>query len=166
MALKEKLMMFAGALLVATLASLWLMPGGAQAQAPAINFTTLEGETTGFIKLRGKPLLVTFWATDCTTCIAEMPHLVELHHELAPQGFEIVAIAMEYDTIEQVRATQAEKKLPYLISHDSSGQLAKAFGDIRITPTSFLIAPAGQIVQQKLGEWDITHLRQQIIALL
>ena len=54
--------------------------------------------------LRGKPVLVSFWASTCPRCLDEIPHLIELYEELAPRGFEIIAIAMAYDPPNRVIA--------------------------------------------------------------
>lgn len=152
-------------LVLAALAYVWLAPSGFK-QAPDIALTTLDGRTLRLAELRGKPLLVTFWATTCPTCMKEMPHLTELHRELAPRGFQIVGIAMDYDPIADVRALVSRRQVPYLIAHDSQARAAQAFGNVRLTPTSFLIAPDGRIVQEKIGEMDMTALRAQVLGLL
>lgn len=143
---------------------LWLTPSGMQ-EAPAINVTTLEGQSVALSSLEGRPVLVTFWATTCPGCVKEMPHLIDLHRELGPRGFEIVAIAMAYDPPEQVRELARQKQLPYTVAIDD-GSAAVAFGDVKLTPTSFLIDPQGRIVQQKLGEMDMEQLRIRILGML
>jgi peroxiredoxin len=143
---------------------LWLTPSGMQ-EAPAINVTTLDGQSVALSSLEGRPVLVTFWATTCPGCVKEMPHLIDLHRELGPRGFEIVAIAMAYDPPEQVRELARQKQLPYTVAIDD-GSAAVAFGDVKLTPTSFLIDPQGRIVQQKLGEMDMEQLRIRILGML
>lgn len=144
---------------------LWFTPSGLKS-APEIKLTTLEGKPLSLSSLQGKPVLVTFWATTCPGCIKEMPHLVELYHELAPQGLEIIAIAMDYDPEDQVRTMVAQKKLPYPVAIDSDGSAARAFGNVSLTPSSFLIDPQGRIVQYKLGEMDMNALHNRIVAML
>jgi peroxiredoxin len=143
---------------------LWLTPSGMQ-QAPAISVTTLDGQSVALSSLEGRPVLVIFWATTCPGCVKEMPHLIDLHRELGPKGFEIVAIAMAYDPPEQVRELARQKQLPYTVAIDD-GSAAVAFGDVKLTPTSFLIDPQGRIVQQKLGEMDMEQLRIRILGML
>jgi peroxiredoxin len=152
-------------ILIGVLAYVWFTPSGLKA-APALAITTLEGEKITLEQLRGKPVLVTFWATTCPGCVKEMPHLVELHQALAPGGLEIVAIAMAYDPEDQVREMVKLKNLPYKVARDSDGSAARAFGDVKLTPTSFLIDPSGRIVQQKLGEMDMSVLHGRISAML
>lgn len=153
------------ALLIGILAYVWFTPSGLKA-APDIEVTTLEGKTLALNSLQGRPVLVTFWATTCPGCIKEMPHLVELYNELGPQGLEIVGLAMAYDPEEQVREMVKLKQLPYPIALDRDGSAARAFGDVKLTPTTFLISPQGRIVQQKLGEMDMDALHNRIIGML
>lgn len=151
--------------LIGILAYVWFSPSGLK-QAPSLEITTLQGQKLSLDSLRGKPVLVTFWATTCPGCVKEMPHLVELYNELGPQGLEIVALAMDYDPEEQVREMVKLKQLPYTVARDSDGSAARAFGDVKLTPTSFLISPEGRIVQQKLGEMDMNALHNRIITML
>lgn len=152
-------------ILVATLAYVWFTPSGLK-QAPDITVTTLEGNSVSLRSLQGRPVLVTFWATTCPGCVKEMPHLVELYNELRPQGLELIALAMAYDPEEQVREMVKLKQLPYTVALDHDGRAASAFGDVKLTPTSFLIAPDGRIVQQKLGEMDMNLLHNRIVSML
>jgi len=151
--------------IIGVLAYVWFTPSGLK-QAPALELTTLEGKHLSLEQLRGKPVLVTFWATTCPGCVKEMPHLVELHNSLAPRGLAIVALAMSYDPEEQVREMVKLKQLPYAVALDKDGSAARAFGEVKLTPTSFLIDPNGRIVQQKLGELDMNALRGRIVAML
>jgi peroxiredoxin len=151
--------------LVGILAYVWFTPSGLK-RVPELNITTLEGQPLSLKALRGRPVLVTFWATTCPGCVKEMPHLVELYNELGPQGLELVALAMSYDPEEQVREMVKLKQLPYTVALDSDGSAAKAFGDVKLTPTTFLIAPDGRIVQQKLGEMDMNALHKRITGML
>ena len=75
---------------------LFLTPEGLD-KAPDISLNFIDGQKIDLNSLQGNPLLVTFWATTCSTCIKEMPHLVELYDELNKDGLEIIGIAMSYD---------------------------------------------------------------------
>lgn len=152
-------------LLIGTLAYVWLSPQGLK-QAPALHVRTLDGTPVELASLRGKPVLVTFWATSCTGCVKEIPHLIDLYREFAPQGLQMLAIAMSYDPPNHVMAMRDARQLPYPIVLDVDGGAARAFGDVRLTPTSFLIAPDGRIVREKVGELDMTEVRAQLHAML
>lgn len=134
--------------------------------APSISLTTLQGEKLEMNALRGKVVLVNFWATSCTTCIKEMPALIETHRKYAPQGYETLAIAMDYDTPGFISAYALKTNLPFKVAHDADGAAAKAFGDIRLTPTTFLVDRQGNIVKRYLGEPDFAALHAEIEALL
>jgi peroxiredoxin len=151
--------------LVGILAYVWFTPSGLK-QAPDITLTTLEGKQVSLKSLQGRPVLVTFWATTCPGCVKEMPHLVKLYNELGPRGLNMIALAMSYDPAEQVREMVKLKKLPYTVGLDSDGSAARAFGDVKLTPTSFLISPDGRIVMQKLGDLDMNEVHNRILGML
>ena len=131
-------------------------------KAPDISFNTINGQKLSLHALRGKPVLLTFWATDCPGCIKEIPHLLALHRDYAAKGLTIVAVAMYYDPPENVIAMSKEKQLTYPIVLDKKAEISKAFGNIRLTPTNFLISPNGSIAMQKIGEFDETDMRKRL----
>ncbi len=156
-----------GTLLLALVAVvwLWLTPNPARA-APHALFQTLKGESITLEEMRGKPVLISFWATSCTPCLEEMPHLAKLYADLHPAGFDIVAVAMSYDPPNRVLELTEALQTPYKISLDIDSAIANAFGDVALTPTTFLVDPAGQIVLHQLGALDLASLRQQIQSYL
>ncbi len=154
------------AVLVLGLAAFLLFSPSGGKTAPPARFTTLDGGSIDLADLRGRPVLITFWATTCPGCVAEMPHLIELYDDLHPRGLEIIGVAMEYDPPSQVREMVARRNVNYPIALDADGGIAKAFGDVRLTPTHFVIDPQGRIVQQKLGELDMQALRTRLAPML
>lgn len=153
------------AVLVVTVGLVWLGPWSGE-PAPEVNFTTLDGREINLADLRGQPVLVTFWATTCPGCVAEIPHLKNLYSELGPQGMELIAVAMSYDPPEQVAAMVEERDMFYPIVLDKDDRIANAFGDIRLTPTTVLIDPDGRIVWRRLGELDMQQVKRQIVGML
>jgi thiol-disulfide isomerase/thioredoxin len=154
------------AAVVIGIAYVWLSPAGIQ-PAPALSMKSLPGgNPIDLAKLRGRPVLVTFWATSCPGCIKEMPHLIELYKELNPKGLEIIGIAMNYDRPDHVMAMQKSKQIPYPIAWDGTSAASNAFGRVTLTPTSFLIDPNGQIVSQTIGEMDMDLLHARILTML
>ncbi len=133
---------------------------------PEISLSIIDGREIELHSLQGKPLLVTFWATTCATCIKEMPHLIKLYDEFGKEELEIVAIAMSYDPPNRVVELSERKNIPYPIALDIDGSAAKAFGNVQVTPTSFLIDSRGNVVQQKSGGINIEKLRKKVNALL
>ena len=152
-------------LFAASILWLWASPGGLS-KAPDIKLTITDGSLIELQQLRGKPVIVTFWATSCVGCVREMPHLMALYDELSSDGLEIIGIAMPYDPPNQVVTMISEKEIPYPVAIDIEGNAIAAFGDVLVTPTSFLIAPDGTIAKRTIGEMDITELRNSIISML
>lgn len=127
--------------------------------APAATFTTLEGKSIALTDLRGKVVLVNFWATSCPGCIKEMPDLVETYNQYKDRGFEIVAVAMSYDPPNYVANFVQTRQLPFPVVLDVNGEHARAFGNVQVTPTAFIIDKDGRILEQKLGELDFVELK-------
>ena len=151
--------------LFSAIAFLWFGPSGLQ-KAPDITFKTIDGKQIDLKSLKGKPVLVTFWATSCPGCIKEMPHLIELYHELHNKGLEIIGVAMPYDRPDHVLEMRKRKNIPYPIALDIKGEAVRAFGHVRLTPSSFLINPEGVIVRHKIGEMDMKQIHNMIISML
>ena len=128
-------------------------------RAPAATFTTLEGKSIVLADLRGKVVLVNFWATSCPGCIKEMPDMVETYKQYKDRGFEIVAVAMSYDPPNYVANFVQTRQLPFPVALDVNGEHARAFGNVQVTPTTFIIGKDGRILEQKLGELDFVRLR-------
>jgi peroxiredoxin len=127
--------------------------------APASTFTTLEGQPIALADLRGKVVLVNFWATSCPGCIKEMPGMVETYTQYKDRGFEIIAVAMSYDPPNYVKRFVETRQLPFPVALDVDGAHARAFGNVQLTPTSFIIGKDGRILEQKLGELDFVKLK-------
>jgi len=134
--------------------------------APDAKFITLDGEAIHTKDLRGKVVLVNFWATSCTVCMHEMPKLIETHNKFAPRGYQTIAVAMSYDPPNYVLDYTKRQALPFRVALDQLGELARQFGDVRVTPTSFLIDKQGRIVRQLQGEPDFAQLDKLIDELL
>jgi peroxiredoxin len=135
-------------------------------QAPDITLVTTSGEKIALSDLRGKPLLVTFWATTCTTCMEEMPSLIDLYRELSPRGLNVIGIAIFYDPPNRVLDVQASRDIPYTIALDIDAQASRAFGDVGLTPTTFLIGPDGRVVYRKVGAMEMDKVRGEILEML
>ncbi|WP_446810031.1 TlpA disulfide reductase family protein [Methylomonas sp. 2BW1-5-20] len=127
--------------------------------APNAVFTTLKGERLAINELKGKPVLITFWATDCPSCIEEIPGFIALYQQFNKNGLEIIAVAMPYDPPSRVQTLARDRQLPYAVALDIDGSLVRAFGDVQLTPTTFLIDRQGVIVMHKVGTFDLESLK-------
>lgn len=130
--------------------------------APHITFTALNGEQMSLEALRGKPVIVTFWATDCASCLKEIPIWLDLYFRYHAQGLEIIGVSMNYDPPNHVIEFMKQRSLPYLITLDIETKFATAFGNVKVTPTTFLLNPKGEIVWQKVGLFELAELQPQI----
>jgi peroxiredoxin len=144
----------------------WAWLGDSAERAPEVTFEVLDGESMDLADLRERPVIVYFWATDCVTCMREMPDLVELYHDLADEGMELIAVAMSHDDVDDLRRVRATRELPFPIVFDADGDLARAFGNVRVTPTKYLVDPGGRIRMRHIGRTDHAALRERIRALL
>lgn len=135
--------------------------------APQVTFISIQGEKISTDKLRGKVVMVNFWATSCVTCIKEMPAMIDTYNKFKGQGLEFVAVAMSYDPPNYVVNYTETRKLPFKVAVDSGGDIARAFGDVTLTPTTFVIDKNGQIIKRYVGEpeWASLHaLLQKALA--
>jgi len=144
----------AGAVALAGFA-LWWNTGRA---APQVTFVSLQGKKIAIADLRGKVVLVNFWATDCAICIREMPQITATYEKYRDRGFETIAVAMKYDPPNYVLNYVEKNRLPFTVSLDPLGELAKAFGDVKLTPTTFIIDKRGNFVARIVGEPDFARL--------
>ena len=129
---------------------------------PEVNFIGVRGDQFTMSSLKGKVVLVNFWATSCTVCVGEMPKMVQTYEKYRDQGLETVAVAMSYDPPNRVFAYAQQNKLPFRVTLDIFGKAMQAFGGIRGTPTTFLVDRRGKIVQRFEGEPDFAKLGELI----
>ncbi|PXX34964.1 TlpA family protein disulfide reductase [Undibacterium pigrum] len=146
------------AIALIALAVTFFMNYQSKTPAPAVTFVNLKGEKISSESLRGKVLMVNFWATSCVTCVAEMPKMIETYNKYNKQGLEFVAVAMSYDPPNYVLNYAETRKLPFHVALDTQGQLAKSFGDVRLTPTTYVIDKQGNILKRYVGEPSFTEL--------
>lgn len=141
------------------------MTSGATA-APASSFVLLDGSRQTTNDLKGKVTLVNFWATSCVTCVGEMPKVIATYDKYKSQGYDTLAVAMSYDPPSYVVNFAETRKLPFKVAIDNTGAVAKAWGDVQLTPTTYLVNKRGEIVKRYVGEPDFAELHQLIEKLL
>jgi peroxiredoxin len=125
-----------------------------QVPAPDVRFITLSGQNFATADLRGKVVLVNFWATSCVACVEEMPQMIEAWKKFSPRGYETIAVAMSYDNPNLVADFAQTRALPFQVALDADGAVARGFGNVSVTPTTFLLDRRGRIVKRYLGEPD------------
>lgn len=145
-------------LILIALLGIWLFAINSKEQAPDVTFTTLKGEEIKLSALKGKVVLVNFWATDCPGCIKEMPDLIKTYNDYKDKGFELVAVAMSYDPPSHVLNYTEKNALPFPVMHDSYGEIAANFNNVRVTPTAFILDKQGKVISRIIGELDFKAL--------
>ncbi len=126
--------------------------------APNVTFVNLSGEKISAKSLRGKVVMVNFWATSCSTCVAEMPQMMETYNKYHQKGLEFVAVAMSYDPPNYVLNFAQTRQLPFHVALDVQGKLALAFGDVKLTPTTYVIDKQGKIIKRYVGQPSFQEL--------
>ncbi|MGX5664280.1 MULTISPECIES: TlpA disulfide reductase family protein [Diaphorobacter] len=156
----------AGALVAGAAVGAVVVLGSGTSQAPQSTFVLLDGSQQTTADLKGKVALVNFWATSCTTCVAEMPEIVATYDKYKGQGFETLAVAMSYDPPSYVVNFTETRKLPFKVAIDNTGAVAKAWGDVKLTPTTYIVNKRGEIVKSYIGAPDFEELHKLIERLL
>ncbi len=148
----KKSIVVASILLLLVAASLFLASREEQVD-PRHEITLLDGSKTSFGQLQGKPLLVVFWATSCTTCVQEMPKLAELHK----QGkAEILAVAMQYDDETSIRNFIRENGYSFKFTWDKDRRISQMFENTVLTPTIYQIDKDGYIKAKYVGKVEFS----------
>jgi len=118
--------------------------------APDFSLETLDGPSMRLSDLRGKAVLLNFWATWCGPCKIEMPWFVDLQKQYGPQGLQIVGVAMDDASKEDIGkfAKDMGVNYPILIGKEAVGE---QYGGVNALPETFLIGRDGKIVDKIIG---------------
>lgn len=133
---------------------------------PAFDGNTVETRRVSLKALRGKVVLVNFWASWCAECRPEMPVLERLHRELAPQGFAVIGVNAREER-DAVRRYAKALGLTFPLVLDPDGRINRAYGVIGL-PTTFVVGRDGRAVALAIGprEWAGPPARALFQALL
>ena len=142
------------------------LAGCPQDAAPESTFVLLDGSRRTTADMKGKVTLVNFWATSCTTCVAEMPQIVSTYDKYKAKGYDTLAVAMQYDPPSYVVNFAETRKLPFKVAIDNTGKVAQAWGDVKLTPTTYIVNKQGQIVKKYVGAPNFDELHKLIEKLL
>lgn len=134
--------------------------------APVFGYTLLDGSQRSSDQLRGRVVVVNFWATSCAVCVKGMPALAARHLGYRDRGLETLAVAMSYDAPASVADFAERRRLPFGVVIDNTGAIARSFGGVRLTPTTFVIDKRGRVAQRLLGEPDAKPMQALLERLL
>jgi thiol-disulfide isomerase/thioredoxin len=118
--------------------------------APDFELPALDGKNLKLSDLRGKAVLLNFWATYCGPCKIEMPWFVELQKQYGPEGFQIVGVAMDDASTEDIAKFSKEMGVnyPILLGQESVGQ---SYGGVSVLPTTFFLDRDGKLIAREFG---------------
>jgi len=131
---------------------------------PEVTFNLIDGRTLHSSELRGRSLLINFWSVSCEVCLRDMPRLSRLQESLPEKDFLVIGVAVPHDPPPAVISTAARLDPGYPIALDVHGEVARAFGGIRVTPTSFLVSPDGRINFTERGPLDEARVRATLLT--
>jgi thiol-disulfide isomerase/thioredoxin len=137
--------------------------GGSQTQAARVAYTSWEGgrATTG--DFAGKPLVVNFWASWCTSCLAEIPRFVEVYERHRPE-VQFLGLNLQ-DNPDAAKSLAKELGITYALGRDPQGEAFQAFGGIAM-PTTVLIDADGNVVKRLDGEVSAEQLEEEVLRVL
>lgn len=155
-------------LLIAAIAYVWFRPPAWVSEerrgAPKLQVNLLDGRRLDLEQLRGKVVLVNFWATWCPYCRHEMPEMESFYRDYQAKGFEMVALSQD-DDIGKVAAFMGKEAYHFPVALEPAG-VAAAFGGVSRLPTSFVIDKQGRIRKKISGQVYYARLKGLIEPLL
>lgn len=155
-------------LLVAAIVYVWFRPpawvSDENSVVPELQVTLLDGSRLNLEQLRGKVVLVNFWATWCPYCRHEMPAMESFYQDYQARGFEIVALSQD-DDLGKVAAFIGKEGYRFPVAMAPFGA-ATAFGGVSRLPTSFVIDKQGRVRKKISGQVHYARLKDLVEPLL
>lgn len=133
--------------------------------APAWQITTLDGKELGSEALKGKVVVVDFWATWCGPCVHEIPGYVALQKKYEERGLVIVGLSVDQKGRAAVEPFAKRMKINYPLAL-ATPEAIEAFGGIEFLPTTFLLDREGKLRHRKAGAMDTEDYEKLLVPLL
>ncbi len=141
-----------------------LLAAGEPRPAPALVVPDLQGKAYSLAALKGKVVLVDFWASWCGPCRKSLPFLDQLQARYGAKGFQVVGVALDQE-ISSVQEFLERTPVHFPILSDTVGKSAEAYGVVAM-PTSFLIDAEGRIVARFEGGENLKAEEAAVVALI
>jgi thiol-disulfide isomerase/thioredoxin len=133
--------------------------------AAKLKTVLLDGKPVSLDQLKGKVVMVNFWATWCPTCRVEMPQWQKLYDAYKDKGFELIALSIDDDE-KLLRQVSKERGFSFPIAWRWDDKTDDNFGDIIGTPTLYVIDRSGKVAWMKRGRVSYAQLQEVIAPLL
>ena len=134
------------------------------APAPAFALRTFDGKTVRLSDLKGKPVVLDFWATWCRPCRSSMPHLDELQKRYGNQGLVVIGLSVDEGSPAEVRRFAQSLGVTFRLGM-ANDHVLDDYGPIRFLPTTFFIDRKGQMVRRVRGYLDPETLESYTVEL-
>ncbi len=141
------------------------VPSSDLAAAPAFQLTTLDGHVVTSDQLRGKVVLLNFWASWCPPCRFEMPGFESVYERNRDKDFVVIGVSMDAGSAAGVKKFLAENHISYPVAM-ATGDIVESYGGVNLLPTSFLIDQQGRVRNQVQGIFAAVALEQAVNRLL
>ena len=135
--------------------------------APNFQLRDLQGRLVALSDLRGKVVMVNFWATWCGPCRVEMPAMEQLYQTFSRKDFEILAVSTDAQGVAVTRPFQQENRLTFPILHDADYRVGLTYG-ARSLPMTFMVDRQGIVRHQIFGarDWGAAEAHQLVQMLM
>lgn len=131
--------------------------------APALTGTDTKGEDVDLASLKGKVVLVDFWATNCPPCIEEFPNIKAIYSELHKDGFEIIGVSLDGDT-SLVESFTARMKMPWRqIVDESTVEALRKSWHVRTIPSLYIVGRDGKVSQCDVKGRDLRATIKKLV---
>lgn len=137
-------------------------------EPPGLDFTlqNSKGEDVRLNDFAGRPLVITFWATWCTSCKRQMPYLNEFSKTMADKGLVVLGITVD-DTADQLREFLAGADVSYeMLLGTDHGDLKRDYDVLGGIPVTWLIRPDGSVQSKAIGYRDRAWFEQELTRLV
>ncbi|MHB0970758.1 MAG: TlpA disulfide reductase family protein [Thermoanaerobaculia bacterium] len=133
--------------------------------APDFALKDLSGRTVRLSDLRGKVVVLNFWATWCPPCRHEIPWFIDLQKKYGPKGLQVVGVSMDSASPADVAEFAKRMGINYTVAMGDS-QVAARYGGVRVLPTTFYIGRDGRIIRSVPGLITQSQIEQIVTAAL